>query len=32
MGVTQKPTDIAHVLTMDKARRIVSNIAKLPLR
>jgi hypothetical protein len=29
--VRQKPNaDLAHVLTMDEARRIASNIAKLP--
>jgi hypothetical protein len=27
---TKADVDIAHVLTMDKARRIASNIAKLP--
>jgi hypothetical protein len=27
---TRADADIAHVLTMDKARRIASNIAKLP--
>ena len=27
---TQADADIAHVLTMDEARRIASNIAKLP--
>jgi hypothetical protein len=28
--VTKADADIAHVLTMDEARRIASNIAKLP--
>jgi hypothetical protein len=27
---TKETADIAHVLTMDEARRIASNIAKLP--
>jgi hypothetical protein len=27
---TKADADIAHVLTMDEARRIASNIAKLP--
>jgi hypothetical protein len=27
---TQADADIAHVLTMDEARRVASNIAKLP--
>jgi hypothetical protein len=29
-GKTKADADIAHVLTMDEARRIASNIAKLP--
>jgi hypothetical protein len=28
---TRAAADIAHVLTMDEARRIASNIAKLPI-
>jgi hypothetical protein len=28
---TQADADISHVLTMDEARRIASNIAKLPV-
>ena len=31
VGETQADADIAEVLTMDNARRIAANIAKLPL-
>jgi hypothetical protein len=30
MGATQAYADVAKVLTMEQARRIASNIAKLP--